>query len=396
MIANLAGRNLIRVREHLAGLPAAPSGPEAPSQGADWILLGTAAAICVLGLICIFSATHLDDGAGLPNYHYLQRQGLGVVLGLGALGVSWWTDYRKILRQQWWIYAVNLLLLLAVLKLGHHEVKGAQRWIGIGSFRLQPSEFAKIAIILTLTAHLSSRESTIRKLPTLGASLIHVAIPALVIFKQPDLGTALVIFSIWLAAVFVAGARVRHLLALFLAGVLLFSMLWLAGGIKQYQKDRFSVFLHTSQDRQGVGYHVTQATDAIGSGKLWGKGLLHGSQGQLGYIPEQHTDFIFTIVGEELGFAGSVSLVLLYALFLWRAIAIALAADDTQGRLLATGVVAMFLYHVVVNIGMTIGIMPVTGVPLPFMSFGSSSMMTSLCAVGLLLSVRARQPRLAL
>ena len=393
MALNLALRNPIST----ARIPDAErDAPDASAAGIDWILLSSTLALCVMGLISIFSATHINPETGLTSYHFLQRQLLGIVLGVPVVVLAWRIDYRRVMRRHSLIYAANLLTLIAVLKLGRHEVNGAQRWISLGSFQLQPSEIAKIAIIITLAAYLASHQSTIRDFRTVMISLIHVAIPALVIFKQPDLGTALVLFNIWLVMIFIAGARKRHLGAILLTAFATFAVLWCVGGVKQYQKDRLSVFVHAKSDPQGVGYHITQAKDAIGSGRLWGKGLLHGSQGQLGYIPEQHTDFIFTIVGEELGFAGSAGLVLLYLVFLWRGCVIARETDDPAGRLLASGIVAMFLYHIVVNIGMTIGVMPVTGVPLPFMSYGGSSMIANLCAVGLLQSVRSGKPRLSL
>ncbi|MDQ2733230.1 MAG: rod shape-determining protein RodA, partial [Armatimonadota bacterium] len=291
---------------------------------------------------------------------YLHKQLFGIACAVPVLLLMWRLDYHSILRRQWAIYSANLFLLLVVLLLGHAEVKGAQRWISLGSFRLQPSEIAKLCIIITLAAYLASRKNSIRSINTVVISLVHIAVPALIIFRQPDLGTALVILTIWLVMTFVAGVRVRHLVAIILVGALAFGALWAVGGIKPYQKERFKVLLNPQADPQGSGYHIGQSLNAIGSGQLWGKGYLHGSQGQLGYVPEQHTDFIFTIVGEELGFVGSAALVLLYAIFLWRACLIALNAADTEGRLLSAGIVAMFLYHIVVNIGMTIGIMPVT------------------------------------
>jgi rod shape determining protein RodA len=362
----------------------------------DWYLILATLALCGIGLVCVYSATHFDPMSDVSNDLFLKKQILWIVLAIPLFIIASRTEYHGLLEHHRLIYGANIVLLTAVLVMGHNEVNGAQRWISLGSFRLQPSEFAKLAIIVTLTAYLCSRQSMLREMPTLLYSLLHVAVPVLIIFKQPDLGTALVIMCIWLVMTFVSGARLRHLAALLAIGAVLFAGLWVTGGIKEYQKDRLRVFLNAQADPQGNGYHVTQALDAIGSGRLWGKGLFHGTQGQLGFIPEQHTDFIFTIVGEELGFVGSAALVFLYAIFLWRGCLIALHAADLEGRLLASGIVSMFLYHVLVNIGMTIGIMPVTGVPLPFMSYGGSSMMANLTAVGLLQSIRAEQPRLAL
>ena len=393
MSPRLAVSNLVDGRYQR---PVATGTPLGSRIGVDWVLVIVTLALCAMGLVAVFSASHLDAETGLYTYAVVKKQMLWFGISIPIAIMAWRVDYHRLLSAHRVLYAVNLGLLLAVLVFTHHEVKGAQRWIDLGSFRLQPSEFAKLVLILTLSAFLSVHYEEIRSLKTVLLSLVHVGIPALVIFKQPDLGTALVLGCIWLVITFISGAQVRHIVGILLVLGLFFSLLWMGGGVKQYQKDRFRVFLDASADPRGVGYHITQALNAIGSGQIWGKGLLHGQQGQLGYIPEQHTDFIFTIVGEETGFIGSSLLVILFGIFLFRGCLIAYSAADTEGRLVASGIVGMFLYHVVVNLGMTIGIMPVTGVPLPFMSYGGSSMMVNLAAVGVLQSVRASQLRLPL
>ena len=362
----------------------------------DWWLVFAVAGLCCLGLLSVYSATRFDARTGLDDTSYIHKQllwcGIAVPLALAASRI----DYHLVLQRRFLIYSLNIALLLIVLVGGRQEVKGAQRWIGMGAYRLQPSEFAKLAIIITLAAFLALQHEHINRPRTVILAFVHVAVPALIIFRQPDLGTALVVLSIWVAMSYVAGVPARHLVAILLVGLVAFGALWMTGGIKHYQKERLRVFVNIGADPQGVGYHISQALNAVGSGRLWGKGLFHGSQGQLGYVPEQHTDFIFTIMGEELGFIGAALVVMLYTLLLLRACTIAARAPDIEGRLLAVGITAMFLYHVVVNIGMNVGMAPVTGVPLPFMSYGGSSMIVNLLAVGMLQSVRSQQARVFL
>ena len=243
-------------------------------------------------------------------------------------------------------------------------------------------------VILTLTVFLAKRRETIGEWQTLLASFGYIAVPAALIFKQPDLGTALVVLAIWFGMVFVAGAKLKHLTAFAALGLTLFAGLWHFDVLKEFQKERIRVVLGQNADAKGTGYHVYQARIAIGSGGMWGKGLLHGTQVRGGYIPEKDTDFIFTSVGEQLGFVGSVALTALYAFLLLRGtLIIAAAEEDYFGKLIATGVTTMLAFHVVVNIGMNIGVMPVAGVPLPLVSAAGSNMILTLICIGLLQSV---------
>ena len=347
----------------------------------DWPLLALTYIIAFFGIVILFSLTRFD-----PTVNY-RKQIIWLLIGTAGLVGATRIDYHVYARFARQLYIGNLLLLLAVMRFAPH-VKGAARWIRIAGFQFQPSEFAKLIVIITLTVFLTKRRETIHEPQTLLASFAYVAVPMLLIFKQPDLGTALVVLAIWFSMVFMAGAKLQHLAALVAAGLVLFAGLWYSGLLKEFQKDRIRVLINPDSDTKATGYHVMQARIAIGSGGMWGKGLLHSTQVRGGYIPEKDTDFIFTSVGEQLGFAGSLLLTGLYAGLLLRGVQIIAAAEeDYFGKLIATGVVAMLSFHVIENIGMNIGILPVAGVPLPLVSAGGSSMILNLLCIGLLQSV---------
>jgi rod shape determining protein RodA len=297
----------------------------------------------------------------------------------------------KLAKPIHWV-SVALLLLVAVL-FRDEATKGAARWIPLpGGFKLQPSEFAKIALILTLSAHLVRVGGRIREMRTLLGTLAHVGIPMGLVAAQPDLTTALVFGAIWLVMVFVSGADLRHVVALIAAGALLFGAAWQSGRfIKDYQKDRILILLGIKKDSRKLGYQIDQALAAIGGGQLTGQGIGQGIQNRGRWVPENHTDFIFTVVAEETGFAGSAILLGAYGLLLARGLLTAAQSEDAHGRLIAVGVTTLFAFHTVVNVGMNCGALPVAGVPLPLVSQGGSSAWTSLAAVGLLQSVAMRR-----
>jgi rod shape determining protein RodA len=236
---------------------------------------------------------------------------------------------------------------------------------------------------------MTERRDQITSLKTLLTSLVFIAVPMAFIFKQPDLGTALVILTIWFGMALIAGARLKHLALIFLSGVAVFAIAWHTPLIKEYQKQRLTVFVHPDTDRKVTGYHLRQSEIAVGSGGITGQGFEHGLQANGHFIPEQDTDFIFTIVGEEGGLLACCILVGLYMIVLQRCVAILIRSDDMLGRLLIAGVVSMLTFHIVVNIGMTIGVMPVTGVPLPFFSYGLSALIVGMASLGLVMSVQA-------
>jgi rod shape determining protein RodA len=359
----------------------------------DWTLLVPVLLLCLGGLFAIKSARHVY----VHPMDLVHKEALGIVLGIVTLCLLALSDYEILLKQYArFLYPLNLCLLTVVLvssKLGHAS-HGAQRWISLGPFELQPSEVAKIILICTLAMYLAARSDTIRTWPTLLKSLVHIGIPMLLIARQPDLGTALVLLGIWFGMTLMAGARLAHLALLFLAGVLLFAGMWHFNVLlKGYQKSRLEVFLNPAADPRDTGYHLRQSEIAIGSGQFSGEGYERGRQSNGKFIPEQYTDFIFTVVGEEGGFVSCIILLALYLLVLIRGVAIMATCKDTLGRLLAAGIVAMLTFHIVVNIGMTLGIMPVVGVPLPFFSYGLSSLLVNFCAIGLLMSIAARKYR---
>jgi len=356
----------------------------------DFTLLFVTLAIIAYGCAMIYSAERGGrDGAG-----FVERQILWAIFGLISAGAIASIDHSIYQRYVGKIYIVNLLMLMAVLVVGDSS-KGAQRWIGYGAFRIQPSEFAKVILVVALAMFLVKRRENIRSFKTFVHSLLYLGIPLLLIFKQPDLGTSLVLLSVWISMVFIMGTDIKNILLFCAVGLVLGLVVWNTPGImKDYQKQRVITFINPAADPLGSGYHVTQSRIAIGSGQMFGKGFLKGTQRGLSFIPEQHTDFIFTVVGEEMGFAGAVMLVLLYFGLIWRGLCIMAATEDTTGRAIAAGIVGMFLFHIFVNMGMTLGIMPVTGVPLPLFSYGGSSLMANMMAIGLLEGISMRRHKI--
>lgn len=356
----------------------------------DFGLVLLTVAITLYGLAAVYSASRGGPtGAGLVH-----RQLMWAIAGMVGFALAASVDHKSYPRISGWTYAVNLILLASVLVIGR-ESKGAQRWLGFGGLSIQPSEFAKIAIIVTLAVFLVRHQERLWEPKTFALSFVHVAVPMLLVFKQPDLGTALVLTAIWFGMSFVAGARPKHLAAFVVVITILGVIGWHTGVLKDYQKARLASFVNPSIDPAGSGYHVLQSRIAIGSGQATGKGWLHGTQGQLGFIPERHTDFIFTVVAEEFGFAGAGLLLLMYFLLLWKGLIIMSETEDAVGRLAAAGVVCMFLFHIVVNIGMTLGVMPVTGVPLPLFSYGGSSLLANMMAIGLLVGIGMRRHKIS-
>jgi rod shape determining protein RodA len=283
-----------------------------------------------------------------------------------------------------------LFLLLLVLTPIGDETAGAQRWITLFGFQFQPSEFAKITMVAALAAYLSEVKGEVRLDHVWRAAAIAVA-PMLLIFLQPDVGTMMVFAATLIGLLVVAGARARYIAILVLTAIFLGIIAFNIGIVKTYQIDRLTSFIDPARDPQGAGYNRQQSEIAIGAGGLFGRGYLEGTQTNLDFVPEQHTDFVFTVVGEELGFAGAIGLIGLYGVLLWRGFRTALMSRDSFGTLLAAGIVAMLAFQVFVNIGMTMGIMPVTGIPLPLVSYGGTSMITNWVAVGLLLNVHMRR-----
>jgi len=394
----------------------------------DWWLLAFCVGMALFGGIMIRSS-ELNQGLTDWWQHWLVG---GVGLTIAMLIARW--RYENLLQLHWLTYGITNISLIAVMVIGT-AAKGAQRWITIGGFNLQPSEFAKVGVIITLAAILQAK--TASTMPAFLKALAITAVPWALVFLQPDLGTSLVFGAITLGMLYWGNANPGWLILLaspivsvilfnvFLPGwvvwtiamcaIAYFTLPWrrigaigavvvnlLAGEIghllwnllKDYQKDRITLFLNPEKDPLGGGYHLIQSRIAIGAGERWGQGLNNGTQTQLNFIPEQHTDFIFSAIGEELGFVGCIGVLFVFWLICWRLIHIARTAKDNFGSLLAIGVLSMLVFQVIVNISMTIGLAPVTGIPLPFVSYGRSAMLTNFIALGIVESVANYRQRL--
>jgi rod shape determining protein RodA len=361
----------------------------------DFRLLALALALTMVGITVLTSAT---EGLPAGRLYHLQRQLLAVALGVVAMVVMLAIDYRDFDRMAKPIYLGQLGLLLVVLVLGR-TAQGATRWLQLGPIPLpQPSEVARIAVIIGLASYLSRREEPVRGWMDMVRGFGLILPPALLILIQPNLGTALIFFIFGAGMLYVAGVPGRRLLALALAGLVLVTAwlyLHLNHGLRiplyPHQVNRLTSFVRPDVDPLNTGYQLIQSKIAVGSGGLWGRGLLDGTQNTLRFIPEKHTDFIFSVIGEELGFVGSASVVLAFVLLPWGGLSIARRARDRFGSLLVVGIVVMWASQALVNLGMTLGIMPITGLPLPFISYGSSALIANFAALGLVLNVGMRR-----
>lgn len=355
----------------------------------DWSLYLAYLGVSLFGVLMIASASANND-LGDPTF-YLRKQLQWVVAGHILLILVLLFDYQFFGTMSVPMYLLNLGLLIGVLAVGVRG-GGAQRWINLGGFRLQPSEFAKVAVIVTLARHVEKlgKIDGLFKLAIVGA---HVAIPMGLIVVQPDLGTSLVFLAILVTVLYASGIPRQLIMLMAVGAVTAAPFVWLKG-LKPYQRVRLLVFMNPNLDRTGVGYHLMQSIIAVGSGMFAGRGLFRGPQSQLNFLPEQHTDFIFSVVGEELGFVGATLLVLALFFIVYRCLHAAAIAKDPFGRYLAVGVATWVAFQLIVNTGMTAGIMPVTGLPLPFMSYGGSSYMALSIGIGLVLNVGMRHRKI--
>jgi rod shape determining protein RodA len=357
----------------------------------DWMLIAASVALVAYGLWALHGVTLHDAGGSAVD-----RQAANAVAG-GLLAVAVLAIDPDLLRRaKRLLYGGTIVVMLAVLLEGA-ATRGSKRWIDIGPFLFQPSEFGKVLLALTLAAFLADRGKRIGELRTVAAAVGLAAVPLVLVFVQPDIGTALVYAAVTGAALFVGGVRWSHLAllgSLVLALALL--VLWIlpAAGtpvLKPYQKDRLTGFLHPDSDPRGTTYNISQSITTLGAGEVRGRGVSGATQTSLNYLPEHRTDFVFASFGEQRGFLGLSMLLLLYLLVVWRGLKVIAVARDLFGAIAAGAVVFMFLFQIFVNAGMTMGIAPITGIPLPFVSYGGSSMVTNLLAIGLLLSIHARR-----
>lgn len=352
-------------------------------QNVDWPLLGAAFFIIGLGLVCLWS---LNPGRGISALMWRQLSWVGVgLVGLIAV-VS--VDYRNLVRFAPVFYVVGLGLLLSVFILGR-TVSGARRWIHLGPLTVQPSELFKLIFIITLAWALTSARGERLSRASLVGTFVLLGVPFFLVVRQPDLGTALVLVPVLGATLVGLGLRMKVLGGLALGSVALMPLAWFV--LKPYQRDRLLVYLDPFRDPLGTAYNVIQAKIAIGSGQLLGKGIGGATQSRLAFLPERHTDFIFAVFAEMWGFLGCLVLVVAYALLVLRGFEIAAGTRETRGRILALGVTSVFAVQILINIGMVTGLLPIVGIPLPLMSYGGSSMVVSLTALGLLISIRMRQ-----
>jgi rod shape determining protein RodA len=361
----------------------------------DWMLIAVVTGLSAIGTLLVWSAT--QPGlivAGEDPRTYLKKQLLNVMIGLALMfGISL-ADTRQLKTWTPFVYGATLLALLAVLTPIGSDINGAHAWISLpGGFQVEPSEFAKVALIL-ITAVIFGQARGATGVPGVGSLLVALACAAplmAVVVIEPALGVALVLVAVTVTVIVLSGIRLRLIAAL--AGIVAVAIT-AAGGLhllKSYQLTRFTSFLHPSADLAGAGYNAAQAKIAVGSGGMFGQGLFHGQLVAGNFVPSQQTDFIFTVAGEELGFVGTIVIVFLLGVVILRALRIATRADDLFGLLVASGIAMWFAFQSFVNIGMTIGIMPITGLPLPFVSYGGSAVFADMIAVGLLQSVHRRR-----
>lgn len=408
------------------------------SDATLWVCAGV---LILIGFLSIYSSTFamlsrkaaIAAESGVDPLLFVKRHFVSFLMGAAGLSFFCYIDYNNLKKAAVPLYAVMIVMLLAVLRMGF-ESYGAQRWLGIGPFSFQPSEISKLILIIALAKYFADKKG-IKHITELVPAAVIMGLPFLLIFKQPDLGTALVFIAItagmviwvqdnamilllmvspvvsaflsfhlrpWLvflaavAALLAWGkARVQEWIAVLganIATVAAVPFIW--GMLRDYQKQRLVTFLDPSADPFGAGYHTIQSLIAIGSGGLFGRGFLMGTQTQLQFIPQQWTDFIFSAIGEEFGFFGAMAVVVLFAVLIWRAIHIAMDAGDFYGSILAVGVAFMMLFHFGVNVAMTLGIAPVVGIPLPFISFGGTSLIVNMCCIGILQSIAMRREKL--
>ena len=351
----------------------------------DFIILFAVLILSVSGLFCIYSAFY--QGSGFSDE--VKRQFCYLIFGIIIFILFSISDYDNLGRLAIFISVVNVAVLLFVLLAGH-SAKGAQRWISLGSLgTFQPSEPAKLVLIIALAKMLSSIKKT--GLKEIFIIILTVLLPWFLIFMQPDLGTSLVLIFVAFVIFFMKGTNLWILASIAFAGLASSPFI-----LRDYQKERLFVFMNPHADPAGAAWNITQSKIAVGSGGLYGKGFLQGTQTQLDFVPEHGTDFIFSVIGEEFGFIGCIIILILYIILIMRCFVIMKSAKDCFGSFMAVGILAMFIFHIFVNIGMALGIMPVVGVPLLFVSYGGSSLVSNFAAVGILESIYSRRERLFL
>ena len=353
----------------------------------DWVLLFLALGICVLGILNIYSAGYSLTDTRLKFLYLKQLAWIGI--GLFFMAMAFLIDYRSITRHAYIIYIISLITLALVFIIGY-STRGSQRWIGLGFFSFQPSELMKLSMILALAKYFDDHKAASGYLlREMILPFLIALVPFLFVLKQPDLGTGIMLIVIFLSIAFAVGIAWKAIFLAACGSLVMIPATWFF--LREYQKSRIMTFLNPERDPLGAGYHAIQSIIAVGSGGLFGKGFLRGTQTQLKFLPEQQTDFVFSVFAEEWGFAGGVFLMILFlTLILW-CLKIAFQSKDLPGKVISAGVTMMIFGQVFINIGMVLGIIPIVGIPLPFMSYGGSSMVVFMAGVGLILNVRMRR-----
>jgi len=353
----------------------------------DWLLIGSVVALCAISLLELWSIDKGMLASGRASDFFIRQSifllaGLIVMFFLAFLDAQIYRNYSLFLVG---FYFLTLILLVVVL-LFDRKIRGMAGWFNFGDFNFAPVELAKFSIILILAKYFSHRHIEVYRVRHIIVSGLYAGLPILLVLLQPDLGSALVLAAIWLGIILLSGMKQRHLIIVLLAGVVISLLAW-NFAFKSYQKERILTFLNPTKDPLGYSYNLIQSKIAIGSGQLWGKGLGHGSQGQLNFLPEKHTDFIFSVFAEEWGFFGVAFLFVLFFLFFWRLMKIIMSAANNFFRLFVAGYAIMIFAQIVINVGMCLGLMPVTGIALPFLSYGGSNLLINLMILGVVQNI---------
>jgi rod shape determining protein RodA len=353
----------------------------------DWVLFFAVILLLLISLLALYSVSLSDQGLGSLNF---KKQAFSGFLGVAGLLFLSFYDYRAFNVYSTKLYFLGLAILGWVIFWGT-KVHGTTGWIGLGGFNFQPVELIKLIVVVFLASFLSKKKDQLTTIVRIIASIVLVFIPVFLILCQPDFGSAVIIIGSWLVMLVLSGIDKKNLAFLFLGVVFIVAVGALF--LKDYQRDRVSNFFDPTRDPRGSGYNVIQSMVAVGSGGVFGKGIGHGSQSQLNFLPEKHTDFIFAVICEEMGFFGALTVLALFGIIFWRMREIVISSRDNFGYICVMGIMSMLVIQVAINIGMNIGVAPVAGVPLPFLSYGGSSLLSSLAAVGIAQSVYMRRTR---
>ncbi len=356
----------------------------------DWLLIALVILLIATGLILIYSTSFKTDQS--PNYSNFIHQIAYAVIGIVIMLAMSVINYRGLRNVTNYLYLFAIISLIIVLVLGK-TVLGSTRWINFGFFNFQPSEITKLILIIVLAKYFSDHLHEMKFLKHFLLSGAYMIIPTILVMLEPDLGTALSYVMIWLVMVIVAGVRFLYLLLSAGGAGALFPVAWFFI-LKNYQKERLISFLNPQKDPLGSGYNVVQSTIAVGSGGIFGRGLGYGPQSHLNFLPVQHTDFVFAVLAEELGFVGAIILLGIFGTLLWRIFRVIIQAQDNFGKLLSVGVFTVLIFQILINVGMNIGIMPVTGIPLPLVSYGGSSLLFFMLSFGIILSIGANKEKI--